>query len=124
MAAMIAAPVLAFGLDQIRRFASWAKWVPRAVLLLAIARNIVWMHDGAESWSAASDADRRLFALVAGSDQRFAAPPDRSMSAFSPDVLVIDLDTLVADGAIEPVAPTTPEERAAVAAALGLSPQP
>jgi hypothetical protein len=124
MAAMIAAPVLAFGLDQIRRFASWATWVPRAVLLLAIARNIVWMHDGAESWSAASDADRRLFALVAGSDQRFAAPPDRSMSAFSPDVLVIDLDTLVADGAIEPVAPTTPEERAAVAAALGLSPQP
>ena len=122
MAAMIVAPVLAYGLDQIRRFASWAKWIPRVVLLVAIARNVVWMQDGADSWSAASSADRRLFALVAGSEQRFEAKPDRSMSSFSPDVLVIDLDTLVADGAIERVTPTTPEEQAAVAAALGLSP--
>jgi hypothetical protein len=124
MAAMIAAPVLALGLDQIRRFASWARWIPRAVLLLAIARNIVWLHDGADSWSTASTADRRLFSLVAGSDQRFEARPDRSMSEFSPDVLVIDLDTLVADGSIERVTPTTAEQRAAVAAALGLSPPP
>jgi len=124
MAAMIAAPVLALGLDQIRRFASWARWIPRVVLLLAIARNIVWLHDGADSWSTASTADRRLFSLVAGSDQRFEARADRSMSEFSPDVLVIDLDTLVADGSIERVTPTTAEERAAVAAALGLSPAP
>ena len=124
MAAMIAAPVLAFGLDQIGRFASWARWIPRVVLLLAIARNIGWMHGGADDWSTASSADRRLFSLVAGSDQRFEARPDRSMSEFSPDVLVIDLDTLVADGAIERVAPRTPAEQAAVAAALGLSPPP
>jgi len=124
MAAMIAAPVLALGLDQIRRFASWARWIPRVVLLLAIARNIVWLHDGADSWSTASTADRRLFSLVAGSDQRLRARPDRSMSAFSPDVLVIDLDTLVDDGAIERVPPATPDEREAVAKALGLSPPP
>jgi hypothetical protein len=124
MAAMIAAPVLAYGLDQIRRFASWARWIPRVVLLLAIARNVVWMHDGADSWGTASRADRRLFSLVAGSDQRLQARPDRSMSAFSPDVLVIDLDTLVDDGAIERVPPATPEERDAVANALGLSSPP
>jgi hypothetical protein len=122
MAAMIAAPVLAFGLDQIRRFASWARWVPRVVLLVAIARNIVWMHDGADHWGSASSADRRLFSLVAGSNERFDVPRDRSMSTFSPDVLVIDLDTLVDDDAIEPATPSTPEERAAVAAALGLNP--
>jgi hypothetical protein len=39
----------------------------------------------------------------------------------SPDVRVSDLEALVADGAIEPVAPTTPEERAQVAWALGVS---
>jgi hypothetical protein len=122
MAAMVAAPVLAYGLDQISRFAPWARWIPRVVLLLAIARNVVWMHDGAESWSTASSADRRLFSLVAGSDQRLQAAPDRSMSAFSPDVLVIDLDTLVDDGSIEPIPPSTPDEREAVAKALGLSP--
>ncbi|HZB40152.1 MAG TPA: hypothetical protein VE487_04260 [Ilumatobacter sp.] len=122
MAAMIAAPVLAFGLDQIWRFASWARWIPRVVLVVAIARNVVWMHDGAQHWGTASSADRKLFALVAGSDERLVAPRDRSLSAFSPDVLVIDLDTLVEEGAITPVRPTTPEERAAVAAALGLSP--
>lgn len=124
MAAMIAAPVLAIGFDQIQRFASWARWIPRVVLLLAIGRNIVWMHDGAESWALASRQDRRLFSLVAGSDQRFEARPDRSMSTFSPDVLVIDLDTLVDDGAIDRVPPATPEEREAVAQALGLSPPP
>jgi len=124
MAAMVAAPVLAYGLDQIRRFASWARWIPRVVLLLAIVRNVVWMHDGADSWGTASRADRRLFSLVAGSEQRLQARPDRSMSAFSPDVLVIDLDTLVDDGAIERVPPATPEERDAVANALGLSSPP
>jgi hypothetical protein len=46
------------------------------------------------------------------------------MSTFSPDVLVIDLDTLVKDGAIKRVPPTTPEERAAVATALGISTSP
>jgi hypothetical protein len=120
MAAMIVAPVLAFGLDQIERFSSWARWIPRVVLVVAIARNIVWMHDGAADWGQAARDDRRLFALVAGSDERLNAPPDRSLSAFSPDVLVIDLDSLVDDGAIERVPPATPAERAAVAAALGL----
>jgi hypothetical protein len=124
MAAMIAAPVLAFGLDQIRHFASWARWIPRVVLLIAIARNIVWIHDGAEEWGTASSADKKLFSLVAGSDARFEVPGNRSMSKFSPDVLVVDIDTLVGDGAIEPVTPTTPEQRAAVAAALGLSAPP
>jgi hypothetical protein len=122
MAAMIAAPTLALGLDQFRRFARWAHWIPRVVLLAAIARNIVWMHDGAADWGGAARDDRRLFSLVAGSDQRFDAPPNRSLSAFSPDVLLIDIDTLVDDGAITPVTPTTPEERAAVAAALGVNP--
>jgi hypothetical protein len=121
MAAMVVAPVLALALDEIRRFASWARWIPRAVLVLAIVRNVGWMNDGADYWAGVSSEDRRVFSLVAGSDARFDAPPDRSMSSVSPDVRVSDLEALVADGAIEPVAPTTPEERAQVAWALGVS---
>ena len=69
MAAMIVAPTLAFGLDQIKRFASWARWIPRVVLLLAIARNIVWMHDGADYWcSVCRPPIAGVFSLVAGSD--------------------------------------------------------
>jgi hypothetical protein len=121
MAAMIAAPTVAFGLDQISRFSAWARWIPRALLVLAIGRNIVWMHDGAEFWSSASSNDRLTFELVAGSDARNEVPPDHFMSDFSPDVQVRDLDKLVADGAITPRVPATPEERAIVAKALGLS---
>jgi hypothetical protein len=115
---------LAFGFDQFRRFASWARWIPRVLLLVAITRNIAWMRDGADFWSGLSSADRRVFALVAGSDERNSVPPDRQMSTFSPDVLVIDLDTLVDDGAITPVRPSSAEERAAVAAALSVSVPP
>jgi hypothetical protein len=124
MAAMVAAPVLAFGLDQAQRFASWARWLPRALLMVAIVRNVGWMHDGADYWASLSSNDRRVFSLVAGSDARFDAPPDRSMSSVSPDVRVSDLDQLVADGAIERVTPVTPDEQAQVAWALGTSAPP
>lgn len=122
VAAMIAAPVLALGFDQARHFAPWARWIPRVLLLVAIARNVAWMDDGASYWSGLSGDDRRLFSLVAGSESRHEAAPDRSMSVVSPDVRVSDLDQLVADGAITPVTPSTPEEEARVAAALGLAP--
>ena len=89
---------------------------------MAIGRNIVWMHDGAQYWAGQSSNDRRTFELVAGSEARNEVPPDRAMSEFSPDVKVGDLDELVADGAITPKVPTTPEELAIVAKALGLSP--
>ena len=68
------APVLAVGLDQAYRFASWARWIPRALLLVAIVRNVGWMNDGADVWAAQSSADRRVFSLVAGSDATLRGP--------------------------------------------------
>ena len=124
MAAMIVAPVLALGLDQAVRFASWARWIPRLLLMLAIVRNVDWMNDGADYWASLSSADRQTFELVAGSDARLEVPPDRSMSTVSPDVRVGNLPELVADGAITPRTPTTEQERAVVAYALGVSVPP
>jgi hypothetical protein len=122
MAAMLVAPALAIGLDQARRFAPWARWVPRLVLLFALARNVVWMNDRGDVWAARAAADRTLFGLVAGSPERESVPLDRSLSMFSPDVRLVDLPELVADGAITPTPPVTDSERTAVAQALGLAP--
>jgi hypothetical protein len=124
MAAVVVAPALALALDQAVRYASWARWLPRALLLIAIVRNVGWMNDGAEYWAGLSTADRETFELVAGSDARLDVPPDRSMSVTSPDVRVSDLEALVEDGAITPRVPATDAEQARVAAALGLSASP
>lgn len=58
-AMMIVAPVLAVGLGQARRFAPWARWIPRAILLVALVRNAAWMGDGGDYWSGLAEDDRR-----------------------------------------------------------------
>ncbi|HUF98415.1 MAG TPA: hypothetical protein VMM60_09820 [Ilumatobacter sp.] len=122
MAAMLIAPVVAFGLDQAHRFATWAKWVPRLLLVYAVSRNTLWLADGANFWAQQAADDRRIFSLVAGSPKRFEVPIDRSMTAFSPDVRVYDLEELVADGAITRRTPMTAAEELLVDQALGLVP--
>lgn len=118
MAAMMLAPVLALGLDQAYRFASWAKWIPRVVLVIAVGRNAVWLSDYGGDWAQRAEAERNIFSLVAGSPERSTADPGQWMVPFSPDVRIGDLDELVEDGAITPRAPATPEERALVDQAL------
>jgi hypothetical protein len=118
MAAMMLAPVLALGLDQAHRFAPWARWIPRVVLVIAVGRNAVWLSDYGGDWAQRAAEERNIFSLVAGSPERSTADPDHWMVPFSPDVRISDLDQLVEDGAITPRAPATPEERALVARAL------
>jgi hypothetical protein len=130
MAAMLFAPVLAVGLDQARRFAPWAKWIPRLVLVLALTRNTMWLRNGGEYWSSLADVDRRIFSLVAGSDGQLAVPPDGYMTDVSPDVQIRDLAELVDDGGVDPAEPMTEEDRALLdlglqrAAATGVLPPP
>ena len=112
MAAMIVAPVLAVGLDQAPRFASWARWVPRLILVVAVARNAVWLGNGSDYWSSVAENDRRIFSLVAGSPDRSTLPPDGYMSEISPDVQIRDLPDLVDAGAITPLDPATSEDQA------------
>ena len=130
MAAMMVAPVLAVGLDQARHFASWAKWIPRVVLVVAVARNTGWMKDGGDYWSAFAEDDRRAFSLVAGSDARSTVPPDGYMSDVSPDVQVRNLPDLVDAGAISPIDPVSADDEALLDRAIqraretGLLPSP
>jgi hypothetical protein len=130
MAAMLFAPVLAVGLDQARRFAPWAKWIPRLVLVFALTRNTMWLRNGGEYWSALAETDRRIFSLVAGSDEQLTVPPDGYMTDVSPDVQIRDLAELVDDGAVTPAEPATEQDQALLdlglqrAAATGVLPPP
>ena len=121
MAAMLVAPILGVGFDQARRFAPWAKWVPRLVLVVACARNVVWLDHGGGYWGSLAATDRNMFELVAASDLRFTVPPDGYMTFVSPDVQIRDLDDLVADGAIEPRPAETDADRAALQAAIDMA---
>lgn len=110
VAAMLFAPALALGLDQARRFAPWARWIPRLILVVALARNARWLEHGGDYWASLADNDRWAFELVAASDTRFDVPPDGFMSDVSPDVQIRDLDELAEQGAITPRATKTPED--------------
>ena len=118
VAAMLVAPGLALGLDQVRRFAAWAKWLPRLLLVFAMTRNAMWLRNGGEYWAGTAEFDRRVFSLVAGSDERFTLPPDGWMSEVSPDVQVGNLDELIDGDAITPAQPESSEDEALLAEAL------
>ena len=104
MAAMLLAPVFALGLDQAGRFAPWAVWLPRAMLVFALARNVMWLSDYGAACAARAELERAAFSLVAGSPDRGSVDPSLRIVEFSPDVRFADLDQLVDDGAITPVA--------------------
>ena len=83
-----------------------------------MTRNAMWLRNGGEYWSGTADFDRRIFSLVAGSDERFDLPVDGWMTEVSPDVQVGNLDALVDGGAITREEPVTPEDEALLDRAL------
>jgi hypothetical protein len=127
MAAMMLAPLLALGLDQAARFAPWAIWLPRLLLVVAIARNVHDFRGNGGAWAEQAREEQRRLSLVAGFDGRSAADPFVFPVPLSPDVRLDDIPDLVARHAIVPKVPTTPEEIATVHQILGLpapSPSP
>jgi hypothetical protein len=124
MAAMMLAPIFAVGLDQAPRFAPWAIWVPRLLLLFAVGRNIVALRDDGNAWGARDQAERRLIALIAGSPRAGEADFRLSPLPDTPDVHVGDIPGVVARHGVTPRRPSTPQEIAEVQRVLQLSPAP
>lgn len=121
MAAMMLAPALVLAFDQAHRFAPWARWVPRVILVVAIGRNAVLLSDRGRDWANRANAERTTLALLSGSDISTTIDPNRILLVFSPDVRIGDLPLLVADGAVSARLPVTDEEAALIAQALGLN---
>lgn len=122
MAAFPLAAVLALALDQVRRYSGWALWVVRLVLLMAVAKNTMWMSSHSKPWSNVVAGERRTLQLVAGSDLAKSADPNRRPLQFSPDVMVSSIDQLVSEHAVTPVTAQTDAEIALVRKVLGLTP--
>ena len=86
----------------------------------AIAVNAGALHTNGSQWKIRAQDERRTFELIAGSPLAATVDQDLRPVPFSPDVSIASLAMLVADGAIVPRTPSTPEEEELVRKALGL----
>jgi hypothetical protein len=115
-------PAFAIAVDRMRVIAPEAIWAGRIVLLAAVVVNAGLLHSDGSQWKLRAAAERNVLELIAGSPLAETVEPDLRPLPFSPDVNIAALPTLVADGAIDPRVPSTPEEEALVREALGLLP--
>jgi hypothetical protein len=122
MGAMLLAPAFALAVDQLRRVSVEAAWVGRTIVGVALVLNLGSLRTSSAEWAIRATDERRALELIAGSGLIAEADPAHQPIPFSPDVRVADIDDLVAEGAIVPRSPSTPEEVALVRAALGLAP--
>ena len=83
--------------------------------------NVGVLHELSIDWAMAARAELDTYDLIAGSGLAGRAP-DQSKSIFddSPDVRVSSFPVLLAEGALHPRPPVTPEEMQRVRTALGL----
>jgi hypothetical protein len=123
MAAMLLAPVLAVGLDQVHRFAPRARHVPRLILLFAACRNTLILSDLGGDWADRSRHEEKVLSLVAGTDLPTSLDAGYVLLEFSLDVRAGDIGYLVAEGAITPTTPASDAERALADSVLD-TPQP
>jgi hypothetical protein len=118
MGAVLFIPAFGVAVDQLGRIAEPALWAGRLVLLSATAMNVAALKSNGEDWAARAAGERTLLELIAGSPAFSTVDRSNSPLPFSPDLMIGDLPELIADGAIHPQAPATPDQQALVDAAL------
>ncbi|MGZ4679954.1 MAG: hypothetical protein ACXVIH_08265, partial [Ilumatobacteraceae bacterium] len=117
--AVLFMPAFGVAVDQLSRIGTPAIWAGRLVLIGAMAMNIGALRSNGNDWANRAAAERNVLDLVAGSPRVSTVAKDIApIAPFSPDVRVVDLPELIADGAIHPRAATTPQEQALVDTAL------
>lgn len=121
VAAILVAPVFALMIDQLARISRESRWAGLAVVSASAVLNVGVLHELSIDWAMAARAELDTYNLIVGSGLA-AQAPDQSKSIFddSPDVRVSSLPVLVADGALHPRPPVTPDEVQRVRTALGL----
>jgi hypothetical protein len=124
MGAALLMPAFGVAVDQLSRIGSPVVWAGRLLLIGATAMNVSALHSNSSEWANRAAAERNLLELVATSPTLSTINPSIAPLSFSPDVRINDIAELVADGAIHPHAPATPEEQALVDKALSQPPPP
>jgi hypothetical protein len=118
MGAALLIPAFGVAVDQLARVASPALWAGRLLLLGATAMNISALRTNGNDWAYRAIAERNVLELIAASPALSTVEGGVAPLPFSPDVRIVDLPELIADGAIHPHAATTPDELAVVDQAL------
>jgi hypothetical protein len=117
-------PAFGVAVDLLAQLTAPALWAGRLVLIGATAMNVGALRSNGNEWANRAAEERTLLELVAASPR--TATVDQSIAPldFSPDVRIGDLAELIADGAIHPRLPATPDEQALVDNALSQPPPP
>jgi hypothetical protein len=118
MGAALLVPVFGVAVDQLIRLGTPVVWAGRLLLIGAAAMNISALRTNSEEWANRSTAERDVLDLIAASPTLSTVEPGAAPLPFSPDLRILDIPVLIADGAIHPRAAVTPGELAAVNAAL------
>lgn len=118
MAAALLIPVFGIAIDQLARLGSPVVWAARLLLIGATAMNIGALRSNGNDWANRAIAERNVLELVAASNALPTVAGGVAPLPFSPDLRIVDLSELIADGAIHPHTAATPAEQAAVDTAL------
>jgi hypothetical protein len=118
VAALVIAPAFGLAIDRLRRFSAEAVLAARLVLIAALVVNVGTLRSAGGTFGRASRYEQRVFSLVAGSDVATTLPPQYVPVPNSPDVNIIEIPLLVAEGAITPAQPVDAAEQALLDEAL------
>ena len=119
MGAAMLMPAFGVAVDQLVRITAPALWAARLLLIGATAMNLSALHSNGNDWANKAIAERNILELVAASPATSSVDPMVApLFPQSPDVRLIDLPELIADGAIHPRAAATPEEQTLIDTAL------
>ncbi|MEY2523185.1 MAG: hypothetical protein QOJ66_1750 [Ilumatobacteraceae bacterium] len=118
MGAALLIPVFGVAVDQLARLGPPVTWAGRLLLIGATAMNVGALRSNGNDWANRAIAERNVLELVAASPALATVEGGVGPLPFSPDLRIIDIPELIADGAIHPHAATTPAEQAAVDQAL------
>ena len=80
--------------------------------------NVSALRSNSNDWANRAIAERKVLELIAASPALSTVEGGVAPLPFSPDVRIVDIPELLADGAIHPHVAVTPEELAAVETAL------
>jgi hypothetical protein len=112
VAALVLAPAVGLSVDSARRLAPELLAAARIVLIAALVLNLGTLRSAGATFGRASRYERRVFSLVAGSEQAKSLDPNFVPVPNSPDVNLWELPQLVDEGAITPAQPADAAEQA------------